>query len=1473
MKMVRLLIPVVIIAFNLMFTPVVRSQPAQPDTASYPYWIEMMQDEHANYFETVKAFNKYFENRPIQKGCGWKPFKRWEYFWRTRVDENGKKPAPYKNWTEYQKFISLKGKATYGAWQLIGPINRPSGTGLGRVNAIAFHPTDPKIIYAGSPSGGLWITTDGGSTWKSLTYDIPTLGVSAIAIDPVNPNIIYIGTGDDDAGDAPGYGILKSTDGGTTWQMANQGIENETISKILIFNNNPQQLLTATLSGVYKSVNGGESWVYKGGGKFTDIVFKPYNENVVYGTANGSFYKSANAGETWKRITTGILAGSRSVVAVTPANPEIVYVTTTNSETFKAFYASVNSGESFTQKSNSPNIMGYQATGSDDSGQAWYDLCMATSPTDANTVYVGGINIFKSTNGGTTWQCAGHWIGQGAPFIHADQHIFSYSPLNGRLYIGNDGGFYVQATALNNWVDLSDGLSITQIYKLGQSATIKNLVITGYQDNGTAVYNNGTWTEVIGGDGMECQIDYSDANYRYGELYYGEIRRTTTGGSSFSAIAGNGINGINETGGWVTPFMLHRTNPLKMYVGYKNVWKTDNVRYPVVSWTKITTANTNPSNALVNAMEQSPVNPEIFYYAREDNKLFRTENLSANPPTWVSLNNAPKVYINDIEAHPYNENIVYIVNTNHRIYKSENKGTNWVKISDGLPEVGMNCLAYDKLSDEGIYVGTDIGVFYKDNSMSEWVLFSDGMPASTIVTEIEIFYNPTNPEENRLRASTYGRGLWESPLYSRPLQPSTDAETVNIIFPSNIQAWQPFTGQLVVKNFGQQPITQIDGTISINGGNAKSFTWAGTINSFKSATISLAGMYGICGTNHVKICILQVNQANETNMANNVISGSFSASEAQLVKIDLTTDNLGSETTWELKNSNNQVLLSGGPYEDGTINHITDSISLTSGCYTFYIYDAGNNGICCASGNGSYTLTNLSTTQQLANGSTFAAEASHQVCISFTAIPVIDFSASLNSVCSGADVVFTQSCTGSINAYTWYFGNDATPSTATGAGPHTVAFSTGGYKDISLLVNTADGNFTLVKNAFVQVKGVPIITMQPADITLCSDDKLRLFVEAYGTGLSYQWKKDDVVISGATTPTFEILNTTSQDAGAYICVVSNTCQSVNSNAVSVIIKPLPALDISATATEICSGQNSTLTATGANSYLWSNGLGTNSAVNVTPTATTTYFVTGTTNGCSVQKQITVSLATMPSIQTQPVNQSICLGQQVEIFTLAAGQYIHYQWKKDGNILDGQTNPLLILQNADESTAGNYTCQVSSACGTVTSNTAVITLLPEPVAAFSYTINDRVVTFNSEAQNATSVYWMFGDGIASAATNPTHTYAATGEYEVKMIAYNGCGSDTTVQNIIILSVNDPDRRNIPVSIIPNPNSGEFMVIINDQYQKLSELKIVNITGQKIYNRNINPVFERNFSITITAPGLYQLILIDDNQIYKFPIMVY
>lgn len=734
----------------------------------HPDWTALMQDPTTNFYELQSQFNEYWEGKEHEKGDGYKPFKRWEYWAQKRLNEDGtiRSAAQYNDvYRQVQEYTAQRSLS--GNWEQLGPIldgatTRDDIPGVGRVSAIEFHPTDPLTIYAGAPAGGLWRTTNGGQWWESLTDDLPTLGISAIIVDPNNPDIIYIGTGDRDSADAPGLGVWKSVDGGETWSSPGFGMPDVVVGMMVVNPDNTDILLAASNDGVYRTTSGGNSWsLVSPTNNFKDIKLHPTNPDIVYATGSTSFYKSTNGGVTFEYQSGSISFSSRSVIAVTPAEPDWVYVCAANSTDFRALFRSTDAGETWEEMSDSPNILGWSNDAS--GGQAWYDLTIAVNPNDALDVYVAGIRVLRSQDGGVTWLEASD------NYVHVDHHASAFSPHTGNYWLGNDGGIYERE---NNtvWKDQSNGMVISQMYKLGQSPHSVNNVLTGFQDNGTSEWIGTKWERRIGADGMECMYDQEDPDYFYGAIQNGEIRRT---GPNYSAQAcgRNGLGGIDENGLWVTPYKLDNSNSNTMFLGYLNLWRCDNIKtqnIDDVEWERMSQNLISNDGANINEICQSIVNPETMYISKLTRKLFRKDNINDPESEWINLSTSLPQFnltIDDLEAHPYDENILYMAFF-REVYKSADKGDSWELMTDeNFPDVVINSIVYDKNSDEGLYIGTELGVFFKDATMTEWVPFSGGnLPPAVNVNELEIYYGE-DIESSRIRGATYGRGLWESDLY------------------------------------------------------------------------------------------------------------------------------------------------------------------------------------------------------------------------------------------------------------------------------------------------------------------------------------------------------------------------------------------------------------------------------------------------------------------------------------------------------------------------------------------------------------------------------------------------------------------------------------------------------------------------------------------------------------------------------------
>ena len=730
-------------------------------------WIDMMQNSDQNFYQTQNAFNDFWEDKTIEKGKGWKQFKRWENFIEQRVYPDGIL-QPQILFEENQSLKSSNNNFQMlppNVWTQVGPDNVPlegSGRkrGIGRLNSIVFHPSDPNILYVGAPAGGFWKSINGGQTWFTSTDFLNNLGVSDIAIHPNNPDTLFIVTGDRDGGDTYSYGVMKSYDGGNNWQTTGLSF-NLTNSyrgnRILIDPVNPNIIIVATNNGIYRSVDGGFNFAHTFPGEnLVSMEFHVSNSNIIYaGSQSNSVFKSSDNGVNWSTSGSGLPPSNdvrRACIAVTNDNPSVVYALFGNSSNgFYGLNKSSDEGSNWSLQSNSPNLLGWSTNGSDSGGQAWYDLALTVSPNDEDIVFVGGVNCWKSIDSGVNWSLNTHWYGGGsANYMHADEHMLKYNTLNNNVYSANDGGLYVSLNNGDSWSDISDGLQITQFYKIGVSQTVQNLVIGGTQDNGTFLKNNLNWDAVIGGDGMECIIDYTDEDIMYGSIYYGEVRKSTNGGNSFSSIA------PSNNGAWVTPYILDRSDPQIIFIGYEELYKSTDGGS---TWNIITNNETNGGK--IDQIQISKSNSDIIYISDNAN-LFKTNDGGIN---WANVTSSlPNKTITGITIHPVNEDRVWVsfsgYSNNEKVYFSDNGGSSWVNISGTLPNIPANCIIINEMDSlETLYLGTDLGVFIKDSTTNDWNNFNNNSLPNVIVSDLEIQYS-----SNKLIAGTYGRGLWSIDL-------------------------------------------------------------------------------------------------------------------------------------------------------------------------------------------------------------------------------------------------------------------------------------------------------------------------------------------------------------------------------------------------------------------------------------------------------------------------------------------------------------------------------------------------------------------------------------------------------------------------------------------------------------------------------------------------------------------------------------
>ncbi len=740
-----------------------------------------MHDTTANFYDIVNEFEAYWKNRPYERGHGYNAFRRWQWFVEPRVYPSGDMKLASRAYAfeQYTKFLEEQASAkqlsnfnpsvtsaTVSNWAALGPFGNSLGSGsggeAGRIQCIAIKPGDPNTIYIGAAAGGLWFTKDGGLTYTTTTDHFASCGISDIAIDPQNHNNIYVSTGDKDANDTKSTGVLRSTDGGLTWTQTGllwQTSQQRRIYRLLINPLNPNTLIAATSVGIYRSLNAGATWSLVINGNYYDAEYRPGDTTRVFAVNGGTFYRSTNGGASFTAIS---ISGSsmntnRLSMAITPANDNCVYIlASANNNGFGGLYRSTNGGTTFSLMSSTPNILDWSTNGSGTGGQGWYDLAIDASPTNSNEIIAGGVNTWKSTNGGSTWVLNSHWFGGGGkPLVHADLHVVKYYS-GTTCFLGTDGGISRSTNSGLNWTSINGNMNIAQMYKLGLAANTASKIITGHQDNGTNLLNGANWNFVLGGDGMDCFIDWNTNTTMYGSIQYGEFRRSTNNGATWANIT----NGLSGTGAWVAPIVQDPTTPNTIYCGYQQVYKSTNQGS---SWQVL-----GNIGSTLDEIKVSPAGSNTIY-ATNAGGVWRTNN---GGTTWSNITGnipAGSAQITDLAMDNVNPNTIYVTlsgySNGNKVFKSTNGGATWTNYSTGLPNIPANCIVYSNNSPQALYVGTDVGVYYREASMNAWIPYFNGLP-NVMVFDMEIYY-----PNNKLRVATYGRGVWETDLYSDPGSP------------------------------------------------------------------------------------------------------------------------------------------------------------------------------------------------------------------------------------------------------------------------------------------------------------------------------------------------------------------------------------------------------------------------------------------------------------------------------------------------------------------------------------------------------------------------------------------------------------------------------------------------------------------------------------------------------------------------------
>jgi photosystem II stability/assembly factor-like uncharacterized protein len=694
-------------------------------------------------------------------------------------------------------------KSTDGgnSWSLLGT------AGNSRIRRILINPENPQIMFACSQNAGFYRSEDEGKFWTkkgsdNYAYDI--------LFKPGDYNTVYAsGYGFHKSTDG-GQTFAKYESNNTKYYLLNvispqhlikayDAVDNGFTSghvdiplspdsiagKLVLYSDTISgQSFACTIPGNTTELKGNIALIHRGNCVFVDKVMRAQNagakavimiNNVAgnpFGMGGGNSEIKIPAVmisqadglqliETMKTDTLimklqidskafSAMQNSPKAIAVSPDNPDVVYLLEAKEGSFSGFFKSNDSGTNFYKIPHTMNFLGYSTIGDDDGGQAPRNMEIAASPFDADEVHIGGILTWQSFDGGKTFSCTSDWVpnravSENIGYCHADINRMQF--VGEKLFVGSDGGVFkaenTKEVSEDFYNDFTEGLGIRHFYKIGISATDPVIVSGGSQDNGTSWYSaQSGWNDWLGADGMETFIDKNNKKIMYGTIQFGGI---------YSKDENDNIRYINapdeREGNWVTPFEQDPIETNTIYIAYEAIYKSKNKGY---SWTQISPDYGTKFNHLKIAKSDNNV-----IYAAYVNEMYKTIDGGKN---WAKVTGFSG-NINSIAIHPRDpQKVAIAVTGTQKVYVSQNGGNSWTKYLKNLPNFSALALVWQDDNIGGLYLGMNYGVFYINNTMTSWLPYSTNLP-NVIINELEI-----NETEQKIYAATYGRGLWVSSL-------------------------------------------------------------------------------------------------------------------------------------------------------------------------------------------------------------------------------------------------------------------------------------------------------------------------------------------------------------------------------------------------------------------------------------------------------------------------------------------------------------------------------------------------------------------------------------------------------------------------------------------------------------------------------------------------------------------------------------
>ena len=700
------------------------------------------------------------------------------------------------------------GLAPSGAgWTSLGP-----GRVGGRTRAIVVHPDRPDTIWLGSVGGGIWRTDDGGASWHPVDDRMANLAVTTIVMDPNNSNVLYAGTGEGfhnlDA--IRGAGIFRTINAAAWSQLPATDSEDFRWVNRLAISADGSTLLAATRTGIHRSADADHAgWAQVAGGNVTDVRFHPTDSDLAIaggGMGEGGALFSTDGGQTWSPAS-GITGTGRVELTYAAGDPDVVYASVDMDPS--RIFRSTDGGQSYQARA-SENANGFPAQHLGQQG--WYDNTIWAGDPDTDVVVVGGIDLWRSTDGGDTLERISSWSETGS--AHADHHAIVSHPdydggANRTVFFANDGGIWRadDVTTVGNdpshtagWISLVNGYAVTQFYgAAGNAAT--GAIIGGAQDNGTLAFHPAlganSWTEILGGDGGACGADPVDPDFFYGEYVHLDLHRNDDGATSddqwwLEYISGSFFN--STIGDWdrkplpfripdagttdalfIAPFAVDPNDGDRILAGGSELWRTEDAKTPNTNSTGPSWESIKPRLSSfglrnrITAVAIAPGDSDVVWVGHERGNVFRSRDAQNAQPSWseVGVNGPlPARMCTRLVIDAADHDRVYATFGGYEpgnLWTTDDAGASWQDISGALPEAPARCLAIHPRRPTWLYLGTELGIFTSEDRGASWSPTNEG-PTNCAVSDL-IWLGET------LVCATHGRGMFSIDLSGVPDPP------------------------------------------------------------------------------------------------------------------------------------------------------------------------------------------------------------------------------------------------------------------------------------------------------------------------------------------------------------------------------------------------------------------------------------------------------------------------------------------------------------------------------------------------------------------------------------------------------------------------------------------------------------------------------------------------------------------------------